>query len=53
MKIIASYALLTETIIGLLPQIAVATDFESAVIRADFKMGNGRPDPEFVEFVTL
>ena len=47
MKIIASYALLTGTIIGLLPQIAVASDFESAVIRADFKMGNRRPDPEF------
>jgi hypothetical protein len=50
MKIIAAYALLTGTIIGLLPQIAVASDFESAVIRADFKMGNGRPDPEFAEF---
>ena len=45
MKIIAAYALLTGAIIGLLPQIAVASDFESIVIHADFKIGNGRPDP--------
>jgi hypothetical protein len=45
MKIIAAYALLAGTMMGLSPQIAIARDFQPPVVSVDFKMGNGRPDP--------
>jgi uncharacterized protein YecT (DUF1311 family) len=46
MKIIASYALLTGTMMGLLPQDTVASTFKPFVSVQNSNVGNGRPEPE-------
>jgi hypothetical protein len=43
MKNIATYVLMTGTMIGLLPQVALASHPVQSFIGVDLKMGNGRP----------
>jgi hypothetical protein len=45
MKSIAAKALLVGTILGLLPQISIASSLAPAGFDAQLNVGNGRPDP--------
>jgi hypothetical protein len=51
MKNIAAYALMAGTMMGLLPQAALASYPVQSVMGVDFKMGNGRPGPEIPEIL--
>jgi Matrixin len=48
MKSIAAKALLVGTILGLLPQISIASSPALASFDGYLNVGNGRPDPEFL-----
>jgi hypothetical protein len=50
MKNIAAYALMTGTMMGLLPQSALASHPVPSVMGVDLKTGNGSPDPDFPGF---